>query len=186
MNGKKSREALLDFLDYLARKGLMNKTTASARKAAANKILGILEADEAEDVTALDLDDVLMRFSNIAGANYTPDSLNTYKSRLKSAIEDFISYVENPMSFRPSVANTGRRTTERQKASPGDEKSSRPMPVSKRETSTFLLAPAASVSILPIPIRPDLTVHVQGLPYDLTSAEAAKIANVIRAMASSE
>jgi hypothetical protein len=186
MNGKKSRQALLDFLDYLARKGLMNKTTASARKAAANKILGILEADEADDVTSLDLDDVLMRFSNISGANYTPDSLNTYKSRLKSAIDDFSSYVENPMSFRPSIANTGRRATERQKLSSGDDRSSHPMLSPKREASTFLPAPAASVSILPIPIRPDLTVHVQGLPYDLTSAEAAKIANVIRAMASTE
>jgi hypothetical protein len=184
MNGKKSREALLEFLDYLARKGLMNKTTASARKAAANKVLGILDAHEAEDVTSLDLDDVLMRFSNIAGANYTPESLNAYRSRLKSALEDFKSYIENPMAFRPSVANTGRKSAERQKASTSEDRSNKATP--KKEPSTFFQAPVASVSILPIPIRPDLIIHVQGLPYDLTVAEAAKIANVIRAMASTE
>ncbi len=39
------------------------------------------------------------------------------------------------------------------------------------------------MSILPIPIRPDLTVKIQGLPYDLTVHEANKIANVVKAMA---
>lgn len=186
MNGKRSREALLEFLDYLSRKGLMNKTTASARKAAANKILGILDDQEAEDVTSLDLDEVLMRFSNIAGANYTPDSLNTYKSRLKSAIDDFKSYLENPMGFRPSVASSGRKATERTKQSTASDASATASLRESRSSSTFSAVPAASVSIFPIPIRSDLIVHVQGLPYDLTEAEANKIANVIRAMASAE
>jgi hypothetical protein len=39
-------------------------------------------------------------------------------------------------------------------------------------------------TILPIPIRPNLTVHIQGIPSDLTPAEADKIAAVIMAFAS--
>lgn len=186
MNGKRSREALLDFLDYLARKGLMNKTTASSRKAAANKILGILDEGEAQDITALDIDEVLMRFSNISGADYTPESLSTYKSRLNSALGDFRNYLENPMGFRPSIALSGRRTTEPKKASTGGDLQKPPVGQQKKDISNYLQAPAASVSILPIPIRADLTIQVQGLPYDLTEAEASKIANVIRAMASLE
>jgi hypothetical protein len=42
--------------------------------------------------------------------------------------------------------------------------------------------PAAAGLIVPIPIRPDLTVHVQGIPFDLTEAEARKIAAVVTAM----
>ncbi len=42
--------------------------------------------------------------------------------------------------------------------------------------------PTAAGLIVPIPIRPNLTVHVQGLPYDLTEAEARKIAAVVTAM----
>jgi hypothetical protein len=38
-------------------------------------------------------------------------------------------------------------------------------------------------SILPIPIRPDLTIYVRGLPYDLKEAEADKIAAAVQAMA---
>ncbi|MER8368313.1 hypothetical protein [Mesorhizobium sp. M1348] len=185
MNGKRSREALLEFLDYLARKGLMNKTTARSRKASANKVLSILERDEAEDVTNVDLDQLLVRFSNISGSNYTPDSLNTYKSRLKSAIDDFKSYLDNPMSFRPSIQSSGRKSTERQKSTNTIDNGTPERP-SQKISPIFPMAPPTSVSILPIPIRPDLTVQVQGLPYDLTPAEANKIANVIRAMASTD
>jgi hypothetical protein len=42
------------------------------------------------------------------------------------------------------------------------------------------------VSVLPIPIRENLIIQIQGLPFDLTPAEANKIANVVRAMAASE
>lgn len=38
--------------------------------------------------------------------------------------------------------------------------------------------------IVPIQIRPDLTVHIQGLPHDLTKKEAEKIAGVVLAFAS--
>jgi hypothetical protein len=177
-----SRTALLEFIDYLANKGLMNKTTASARKAAANRVLGILDDAEANDVSKIDLDEVMTRFHNLEGAKFTPDSLNTYKSRLKSAIEDFVRYQRDPLNFRPTTQNTGRRLAERQKPAGNAETSRKSVnpPVASAE------APPASVSILPIPIRPDLTIKIQGLPYDLTPQEALKIANVVRAMAVSD
>jgi hypothetical protein len=36
-------------------------------------------------------------------------------------------------------------------------------------------------TIFPIPIRDDVTIRIQGLPFDLTKAEAAKIAAVVLA-----
>jgi hypothetical protein len=175
----RSRAALLEFLDYLSKKGLMNQTTAAARKAAANKVLSILEESEADDVSKLDIDEVMGRFHNLAGANYTPDSLNTYKSRLKSAIEDFLRYQKDPLNFRPTVQNSGRRS-ERAKAAAGGDQS----PRQEAAPTSPVEAPPAAVNILPIPIRPDLTIKIQGLPFDLTVTEANKIANVIKAMAS--
>lgn len=183
MDGRKSRAALLEFLDYLARKGLMNKTTASARKAAVNNVLGILDDDEAADISNVNLDDVMRRFHNLNGMNYTADSLTTYKSRVRSAIEDFLNYIENPMAFRPSIGGAGRKTQERTRAA--DSKGSKDSGIQRVQTPGTDLRPPPPVAslILPIPIRADLTVYVQGLPYDLTQAEALKIANVIRAMA---
>ena len=182
MNSPKSRDAVLEFLDYLARKGIMNKNTVSARKAAVNVVLGVLEPEEVQDVSQLDLDDVMMRFYTLKGSDFTPGSLNTYKSRLKAAIVDFLAYQENPMTFKPSVQAAGRKSTERASGSRIDKKQTRAQP---HHIGGYdrLPEPPTSVSILPIPIRPDLTVRIQGLPYDLTPSEADKIANVVKAMA---
>lgn len=178
MNGERSPEALLAFLDYLARKGLMKKATVSARKAAAGKVLAILEPHESQDITAIDVDDLFSRFSRLEGGDYTPGSLTTYKSRLSSAIDDFRSYQENPMSFRPSVNSRSSKSVNR--------KSVAPVSLAEKNSASnkfeHTIPPQTSVTILPIPIRSDLTVQIQGLPFDLTSAEAKKIANVVLAM----
>ncbi|MBZ9843297.1 hypothetical protein [Mesorhizobium sp. CA5] len=177
----RSREALLEFLDYLARKGLLNKTTANARKAAAGKVLALLDETEAADLTNVDLDHLMHRFSNIAGSDYTPGSLNTYKSRIKTSVEDFLNYQDNPMTFKVGGVAGARKTGERQRAGQGSGE--RP---AARSVVPAVIAPPASVSVLPIPIRQNLTIQIQGLPFDLTSAEANKIANVVRAMAISD
>jgi hypothetical protein len=176
-----SREGLLEFLDYLGNKGLMNPTSAAARKASANKVLGILDADEAADVSKLDLASVFARFHNLEPGKYTPGSLNTYKSRVKAAIDDFVRYQKDPLNFRPSIQTSSRRNGEKAKPS-GVGRSLHP----ETQPPRPMEAPAAAVSIIPIPIRPDLTVKIQGIPYDLTPAEAVKIANVVKAMAISE
>jgi hypothetical protein len=44
-------------------------------------------------------------------------------------------------------------------------------------------SPFSRDDIIPIPLREDLTVFVQGLPIDMTREEAAKVAAVILAFA---
>jgi len=183
MNGKKSREAALEFLEYVAQKGLMAQATARARKAAVSKVLGILDENEARDVTSIDLDAVMSRFGHLQGKGYTPQSLVTYKSRAKAALDDFASYVENPLAFKPSVQARERKPVSGKASSSATRNTSEGMaPEAPRQSAPAVAGPMAS-SILPIPIRADLTVHIQGLPFDLTEAEARKIASVIQAMA---
>jgi len=181
MDGQaRSREALADFIDYLADKGLMEKNTAQSRKAAVTKVLGILDEVEAADVTAVNVEDVVSRFQRLHGRDYTPGSLNSYKSRLRSALDDFNSYLANPLAFRPSVQSRARTRARMSK----DNLSDSPAPKGERrpDPPRVVPLPAAAGLVLPIPIRPDLTVHVQGLPFDLTEAEARKIAAVVTAM----
>lgn len=178
MASDRSRAALLKFLDYLKDKGLLNGETAKTRKAAANKVLVILTEDEAKDVLALDIGDLMVRFSNLEGQGYTPGSLNTYQSRLKSALEDFESYLSNPLAFKP-----GTQPRER-KAKPKDEEkataAAEPVQTIGSSKQPTILP---SNSIMPIQLRPDLTVYIQGLPFDLSAHEARKLANVILALA---
>lgn len=185
MGAPRSRESLLEFLDYLARKGLMNKTTASARKAAVNNVLGVLDEDEASDVSAIDLDDVMHRFQNLNGMKYTADSLTTYKSRVKSALEDFVSYTDNPMAFRPSTGSSGKKSQDRART-PSSRGAREGFSTQASAALAMKPPPVVATLVLPIPVRADLTVYVQGLPYNLTQNEASKIANVIRAMAIEE
>lgn len=172
-----SRSAVLGFMDYLGNKGLMNRTTAAARKAAVNNVLGILDDDEAADVSKIDLDTVMGRFTNLKASGYTPRSLSTYKARAKAAIDDFLRYQKDPLNFKPGVQNAPRRSERPSTAQTADAVRSE-LPV-----KATVEAPPAAVSILPIPLRPDLTVKIQGLPFDLTPSEANKIAAVVKALA---
>ena len=183
MDEKKSRAAALEFLEYVAQKGLMAEATARARKAAVSKVLGILDENEAKDVTLIDLEAVMSRFGHLQGKGYTPQSLAAYKSRLKAALEDFASYVENPLAFKPNVQARQRKQISGRALSSTTKNISEGFASEAPRQSTSAVAGPMASSILPIPIRADLTVYVQGLPFDLTEAEARKIASVIQAMA---
>lgn len=179
MSTNRSRDDLKAFLDWVGNKGLMPLATVQARKAAVNNILDILSDEEAADVTALDLEQVMSRFGNLKGKNYTPDSLKTYQSRLGKALEDFQAYLDNPMAFKPSG-------TQRRVSAPAKE-ALKPTSPAARAASPVQSAPVSgpllSANIVPIPIRQDLTIHIQGIPFDLTKAEAQRVANVVLALA---
>jgi hypothetical protein len=186
MSNGRSTADLLKFLDYLAEKGLMPSATAASRKASANKMLAVLSEDETRDVTLLNMDDVALRFHNKNGQQYTPGSIQTYKSRVSSAIDDFRTYLENPLGFRSSSKPRKRNRSAKE-----------PVTVSSSGVSiirTSVAAPAvthsttqaplpAGVSILPVPLRQNLTIQIAGLPFDLTKSEAQKLANIILAHA---
>lgn len=174
MSGGKSLNDLMDFLDWNAQKGMMAPATVQARKAAVGKVFGVLSADEIVDVTQVDLDSVMARFHNLQGRNYTPDSLVTYKSRVRSTLDDFAAYIENPLGYKPNSPNRERKP----RTSGGGRAAA-----SGAKPSTQQQEPSPSTNILPIQIRPDLVVRIHGVPFDLTETEARRIANVIIAMA---
>jgi hypothetical protein len=121
----------------------------------------------------------MRRFANLHGQEYTADSLRTYKSRTKSSIDDFVRYVENPMGFKVGGPKRQPRAKSAQPNSKPPEQAEATALASNLNTAM----PAASSSIIPIAIRSDTVVHIQGLPLDLTPREAKKISNVILAMA---
>jgi hypothetical protein len=179
MSANRSASAFLSFLDYLGQKGLIPNATASSRKATANKVVSILSEEESQDVLSLDLDHLMQRFQNLNGQQYTPESLQTYKSRMKTALEDFRSYVENPLAFKPSgqgrtkLKQNGERPTTQKRDQGPNVHSPPPSPPTTSST----------VMVLPIPLRSDLIVQIAGIPFDLTRGEAQKIANIILAHA---
>lgn len=183
MSGR-TKTDFLEFLDWLGSKGLMPLNTAQARKAVANRVLAALEGDELSDITALDIDDVMLRFTNKFGKKYTAESQRTYRSRFETSVADFKAYCENPVGFRPlGRPQTKRPTAEQQN---GGEKKKLPSrkPATKPNITQDHIAdsePSGLGNVIPIQIRHNLTVRIGPVPFDLTKSEATKIANIILA-----
>ncbi|HSH30234.1 MAG TPA: hypothetical protein VK971_10035 [Thiohalobacter sp.] len=183
-----SLENFNKFLDYVLDKGLMKPETAKGRKRAANTILGILEPEETQDLRSIDLDHVAHRFANLQGGSFKPASLKVYQTRTRSALTDFFQYVENPIGFKPSVAQRtrkssgdGKKSDKKQQGKPKNVTPQQPAPPNPNElhdkTDTH------DKLVFPIPIRPGLIVKVSNIPADLTQTEAEKIAAVVTALA---
>jgi hypothetical protein len=94
---------LIEFLEYVDEKGLMNPSTAKAYRAAAREVLSAVEGDEwpSFDLREADVEDLVHRFQVKAGMRYTPRSLTTYKSRFRSAVSMYLAYMEDPGGWRP-------------------------------------------------------------------------------------
>ena len=183
--GNYSLDSLRQFFDRAANNGLMNRNTAQSRKAAANKVLGVLPEDEVGDLREVDLEDAFRRFQNLEGMSYKPDSLQVYQSRLRTAVSEFISFVDAPAQFKP----TGNRRGGGKKQAKGNDQRT---PDSQEEVSTSLHTTTYGVNArqdciaVPVPIREGVTVQIQGVPLDLTAGEAGKIAAIIKAYAATE
>lgn len=178
----KSLDGLLGFLDWNADKGLMAKNTVNGRKAAVSNVLGILELEEKGDVTVIDLDSVMSRFINLHPKKYNPSSLNVYKSRTNASINDFKRWLDDQLSFKP-MANRAEKRPSNKPAKPQKSTGSPAQSESHHNLGVSPTAHQASAYVLPIPIRENLIVRIQGLPFDLTDLEAERIANVVKAMA---
>ncbi len=174
-----SREGLLRFHDYLATKGLMNPNTVAARKAAANKMLAVLDENEAADLRKVELDEISERFFNLNKNDFTPESLVTYKSRLRSAVTDFIKHTENPSAFK-TVSSRTRAANQKNDGAPR-----KPVNGNSNISEEFLSKSNSEITVQ-IPIREGIVVRFIGVPSDLKKKEAQKIANVILAYATDD
>jgi hypothetical protein len=185
MSQNTSRDELLQFLEYLGAKGLVAPPTATARRIAASRVLSVLSDEEAENVFAVDLDHLMSRFENLNRGKFTPDSLRTYRSRLKTALDDFRGYNSDPVSFRPSGRTSGKnKQIETSKPRRKDSYVEIATPSASSSSTPAINMP--NTNQLPIALRQDVVVRVFGLPFDLSKAEAQKIANIILAHAPSE
>jgi hypothetical protein len=186
-----SREALLEFLDYLAAKGLANKNTTASRKTSVVNMLSILDDDEARDIRDLDMDDVTARFTNIHAKKYSPDSLRVYKSRVATALDDFVRFKENPAAFRMAGSVKAHSKPSDAKALKRGAPAERSLVASAKQITFgnidgLATSPTKNTINVPISLRGSCVVTINGLPMDLTDSEARKIANVVMAMANTE
>jgi hypothetical protein len=176
-----SRADLVEFLDYMANKGLGGSSMLAGRKTAVNAFTSVLDADELVDLRKLDLDVVATRLINRRGNEFKPESVRVYRSRVEAAIADLVRYRQDPIAFKPIGAAPPKRPPADKK-----EKASVSADVSQPASPKFIEPALTSEITFPVPIRPSVVVRLIGIPSDLTRKEAERISAVVLALASNE
>ena len=169
-----SQKAFLEFLRQGAVTGITKPATARSRKLAAEQLLVQLKPHERDDLRLLDVDELCLRFHKLQGSTVRPETLQIYNERLCSGLKDFISWIEDPTSFRSIEGEKPESIIVASRDTPGQ---------AQAREELALNAPRSPHDIFPVPLREDLVVYLQNVPLDLTRAEANKVAAVVRALA---
>jgi hypothetical protein len=170
----KSVSDLLSFLDYVGSKGLMKPATIGSWKAACKQVFGILEADEGNNIDEIDLEGVFTRFENKNSQDFTPNSLQTYKSRVKKAISEFLSFKRNPSNWKPSLPQRPARQI-KSKSFPGNSDDSEIEDSDPNEQNIGAIEKNKDMMTHRFPLRDGITINISGVPRDLKLIEAKRI-----------
>jgi hypothetical protein len=172
-----STDDLLEFLGHSADRGLMPATTAQALAVASRNVLGVLTEAERDDLSQLDIDAVIKRFVNKRAKDFNPASLKEYGRRVRRAVELFLKWREDPSSFTVKTRASSDSRSKKQSGTDDGE------PATKAPQAETIPAPLPGTYQSSFPVRPGLVVTLNSIPYDLTSAEAERLASFIRMLA---
>ncbi|MFQ5627585.1 MAG: hypothetical protein ACE5I1_02400 [bacterium] len=169
-----SLNEMLSFLDWAAQKGIMKSATASAMKAASNKVLGGLDENTKKDLSKIDVEAAFKKFRktdpNASGLNR--DSLKTYLNRTKKAVEEFLAYKTDPDNWTPSIPQRARQSKN------GNSRAVAGLAGGRQagQTALPLHFPEDVALTYQFPLRPHQVIKILGLPRDLKTAEARRLA----------
>jgi hypothetical protein len=171
-----SADDLLGFLDHAGDKGLMAAASAQALAVATRNVLGVLSDDEKADLSQLELDAVIKRFTNKRAKDFNPTSLKEYGRRIKRAVELYLAWREDPANFAIKTRTTSAPRKKEKGSGIGDP-AIRDVPMDQMPDEI------AGTYRSSVPVRPGLVVTLVNIPNDLTSAEAERIAGFVRLLA---
>lgn len=172
-----SGKALVAFWKMAGNKGLVNQNTAGAKRAACSQIMGVLDDWETIDVSSLDVEDVFRRFTHKRGADFTPASLGTYKSRLVQAVTEFLAYTKNPAGWRPNAPERAPATRAAKPAAATPQKEN-----GNEEAHPDSLPNRTGLVEYPFPLREGRFAYLR-LPVDLKMADVKRLTAYLGALA---
>lgn len=161
-------EEVTKFLELAGKKAILNEHTINCRMTACNNLFSILNEGEDNVKYMLDnLDLLVNRFRN-KHSNVQASTLKVYKSRLKSSLEDYVSWSKDPLAWEKSVLekvnaspNKDRKAKAKQKALPRHVTKETVSPAAPRETEARAALPATQGGRrVSFPIRSDFNVEM--------------------------
>lgn len=173
-----------DFLDWAAKKGELNASTANALRVAASKVLASEDDPDGVDVRSLSVDHCLERFENLSRAQYTSASMATYKTRFRNAVSMYLAWVDNDPTWKTVMKVRGVARSRKPPVPPAGPAAHDDQPLEgftggQPGHPRGNMAPTVTYQM---PLRPDLLVQIQ-LPVDLTRADAERVAKFVESLA---
>ena len=168
---------LADFLEHASGRGLVPAATAQALAVATRSVLDVLSAQEKKDLSKVDVDAVIKRFSNKRAADFSSSTVKEYGRRVRRAIDLFQSWQADPASFRPKTRSTAAERARRRTAAVSEAFIHDGIEV------TRLVSPQRGTYESSLPIRPGTVITLSNIPHDLTKAEAERLATFVRMLA---
>ena len=166
-----SKNGLLTYLRESARSGVLNPAVARSRKIAAVHLLDHIESEERLNLRLLDVDNLCSKIHKLEDSSIRVEALDLYNSRLKSALEDYFNYLDDPENFVSTAIKQPNTKVQKEKDCQ-EQKALEDITLSQTEKHE---------DIIPIQIREDLTVFIKDLPMNLSKSEALKITRVVMA-----
>ncbi len=167
-------EEVLKFLEFAARKGILNETGIQHRLTACHNLFALLNEDEDSlDFILQNLDVLVNRFRN-KNPQVQASTLKVYKSRTKSSIEDFRAWSADPFAWERTVTDKAkamalenrkekRAKKKAEKVTPAVASAAAPEPVVAEPppVDAFVATiPMANTRRVSFPIRPDLNIDI--------------------------
>jgi hypothetical protein len=174
---------LVEFLDKAGSKGRIRPDMAAQLSGATKKILEIEQDWEEIDLSQLDVEGLIVRFRNLKGLDYTPNSLTEYERRFRRAIEMFLKYAEDPNWTHNGQSSQVKKNNAQQGSSKTKSKRNPPTQNEIVETSNIAIN-SAGIQMMdyPFPLRESCVVRLR-LPADLKIAEVERLAAFMRSVA---
>lgn len=186
-------DAVFVWLDRMKKRGELPEGSAVGRANALRQLMSILEPDEPRDPASLlaNLDAIARRWALKNAAK--PGTTRTYSSRVKSTLEDYASYCENPTTFRFAVREVSPKKAAEAKAAPEEKRAADvapqppPAPIVSAPLSTEPKPELARLGSSPprtFPLGTGRPAFTFTLPPDMRMNDVAKIAYHLMSLAS--
>ena len=115
-------EEVLKFLEFTARKSILNEHAVNCRLTACHNLFSVLNEDEDTiDYILGNLEILINRFRN-RNNNVRASTLKVYKSRVKSSLEDYKAWCANPFQWERSVSDRQKASQNQEPKKPKKEK----------------------------------------------------------------
>jgi hypothetical protein len=181
--GTGTAEGLKHFLRRAGKRGDMAQGTARAQEIAVVKVLEIEPDPGNVDIRTLDVKDVLERFVRLKGMNYTPDSLETYQSRFRTAVRHYLSYLDDPVNFRFRKVRVVRKKPNAERETSQAATSSTTGATIAPPYGDDMVTPAAPDALVryPFPLKMGGIAYLQ-VPRQITRGDVERLAGFLNSL----